>query len=100
MDSKESPQSKNINNMKKHYQERLRCATCAGEDFEFNEDKSYVKCTTCGREYWGGYDELLQYNQDVQDGLMNQLEKDVEKKLKADLQKAFKGIKGIKINIK
>ncbi len=43
--------------MEKHYEGKLRCITCAGEDFEFNEDKSYVKCTTCGREYLGGYDE-------------------------------------------
>ncbi len=38
--------------MKKHYHEKLRCTTYAGEDFGFNEDKSYVKCTTCGREHW------------------------------------------------
>ena len=64
--------------MEKHYEGKLRCITCAGEDFEFNEDKSYVKCTTCGREYLGGYDELLQYNQDVQDEVMNSMKKDAE----------------------
>jgi hypothetical protein len=37
---------------------------CGMEDyFEYNEDKSYIKCTNCGKEYLGGYDELVEYNQ-------------------------------------
>lgn len=81
--------------MEKHYEGKLRCVTCAGEDFEFNEDKSYVKCTTCGREYLGGYDELLQYNQDVQDEVMNSMKKDAEEIVKTEFEKAFKGLKNI-----
>ncbi len=81
--------------MEKHYEGKLRCITCAGEDFEFNEDKSYVKCTTCGREYLGGYDELLQYNQDVQDEVMNSMKKDAEEIVKTEFEKAFKGLKNI-----
>lgn len=75
---------------------KLRCITCAGEDFEFNEDKSYVKyATTCGREYLGGYDEL-QYNQDVQDEVMNSMKKDAEEIVKTEFEKTFKkGLKNI-----
>ena len=42
----------------------LRCITCGGEDFEFNEDKSYIKCNLCNREYFGGYDELIELNEE------------------------------------
>lgn len=81
--------------MEKHYEGKLRCITCAGEDFEFNEDKSYVKCTTCGREYLGGYDELLQYNQDAQDEVMNRMKKDAEEMVRSEFEKVFKGLKNI-----
>lgn len=83
--------------MKKYYEERLRCVTCAGEDFEFNEDKSYIKCTICGREYFGGYNELIEYNQNVQEEVFNQAKEDVEKTIESELKKIFKGIREIRI---
>lgn len=83
--------------MMKHYKKRLRCATCAGEDFEFNEDKSYIKCTTCGREYFGGYDELIEYNQDVQEEVIRQVKEEVKKVVESEFQKTFKDIKEIRI---
>ena len=45
---------------------KLRCAVC-GDDtsFEFNEDKSYVKCTFCNREYIGGIEELKEHNRNA-----------------------------------
>lgn len=43
---------------------QLICDTCGDTDgFGSNDDKSYIKCNTCGREYNGGYDELVEYNQ-------------------------------------
>jgi len=43
---------------------RLICDTCGSDNcFETNEEKTYVKCEACGREYFGGYDELLELNQ-------------------------------------
>ena len=52
--------------MKERYTGKLRCATCGDtESFEFNDDKSYIKCVKCNREYFGGYDELLSYNQET-----------------------------------
>jgi hypothetical protein len=41
----------------------LRCDTC-GSDSHFisNEDNSYIKCSLCNREYWGGREELIELN--------------------------------------
>ena len=55
-----------------------RCATCGCDDqFEYNEDFSYIKCKNCGREYFGGKTELLEYNteaiEEAQQELMNEL---------------------------
>lgn len=37
-------------------------------DFEHNENKSWVKCKNCGREYPDGIDELATFNQNqIQD---------------------------------
>ena len=85
--------------MKDSYEKNIpaRCATCAGSDFEFNEDKTYIKCNRCGREYHGGYEELKMLNQEyIQNGI-NDLASDVLDDLKEDFKKAFKGNKFIKI---
>lgn len=39
-----------------------RCIDCFEERFEWNEDKSYVRCKVCSREYLGGYNELVDLN--------------------------------------
>lgn len=38
------------------------CVSCLGKSFEYNADKTYVKCKTCGREYHGGYLEVVDLN--------------------------------------
>jgi DNA-directed RNA polymerase subunit RPC12/RpoP len=70
---------------------KLRCAVC-GDDtsFEFNEDKSYVKCTRCGREYFGGYNEVVELNQELVETELEDIEKEVTIDLKNDLNKVFK----------
>ena len=69
------------------------CATCAGSDFKIDENKTYIKCNRCGREYHGGYEELKMLNQEnIQKGV-NELAGDVLDDLKSDLKKAFKGNK-------
>lgn len=35
---------------------------CFEDRFEWNDDKSYVRCKVCGREYKGGYNELVDLN--------------------------------------
>lgn len=39
-----------------------RCIDCFEERFEWNKDKSYVRCKVCGKEYLGGYNELVDLN--------------------------------------
>ena len=80
----------------------LRCATCgSSSDFEFNDDKTYVKCTKCNREYNGGYDELVELNkthiQEEMDELKAEVKKDAENYLRDSLKKALKGNKFIKL---
>ena len=84
------------------FQIKLRCATCGSEDdFEQNDDKSYVKCTKCNREYFGGYDELVELNQAMfEEALANkksEIKKDIEKDIHDILKKAFKDNKHVKI---
>lgn len=40
----------------------LKCPTCGGESFEVNQDRTYVKCELCGREFLGGLEELKEFN--------------------------------------
>ena len=70
---------------------KLRCAVC-GDDtsFEFNEDKSYVKCTRCGREYVGGYNELVELNQEQINSEIQNIQEEVAKDLEDEIRKMFK----------
>jgi hypothetical protein len=78
----------------------LRCDTCGDTSFEYNEDKSWVKCKRCDREYHRGYDELVQLNQAAIDEQLNEMKKEVTQDLKKDIGKMFKDVfKGNK-NIK
>lgn len=79
---------------------QLRCITCGDSDFQFNDEKTWVKCNRCGKEYLGGYDELVALNQEKINDELEDTEKEVTKDLKDDLTKmmkdAFKGNKNIK----
>ena len=83
--------------MKKEYFLRLRCATCGREDsFEYSDDKSYVKCTFCNREYFGGIEELKELNEDVIEEVKEEIKSDAKRYLESELKKIFKGNKHIK----
>ena len=83
--------------LKDNYTVKLRCATCGYEDhFEFNDDKSYVKCTMCNREYLGGIEELKELNEEAFDELKGQIADDAKSYIQDELRKAFKGNKFIK----
>lgn len=62
---------------------RLKCPTCGGESFEANQDRSYVKCETCGREFSGGLEELKEFN-------MPEIEKAARSVAEDKLTKMFK----------
>jgi len=90
--------------MKKSYDKNitLRCITCGDtEHFEFNDEKTWIKCTKCNREYPGGYDELIDLNQQLINEQIEEtksdLIKDVENEFKDMLKKTFSGNKNFKI---
>ena len=90
--------------MKKDYSKiiHLRCVVCGSDsDFEYNEDKTFVKCTKCNREYLGGYDELVELNEGLIDEELEQtkeeITRDIHNELTGMLKNAFKGNKYIKI---
>jgi cytochrome c-type biogenesis protein CcmH/NrfF len=81
---------------------KLRCIVCGMEDcFECNEDKSYIKCSNCGKEYFGGYDELVECNQQEINSVVESKKDEIAKDLKKDIEdmfkNAFKGSNFIKI---
>ena len=83
--------------MKEEYEIRLRCATCGCDDqFEFNDDQSYIKCTFCNREYLGGIEELKELNEEVIEEVKEEIEQDAMSYIEGELKKAFKGNKYIK----
>lgn len=80
----------------------LRCVVCgSADDFEYIENKTFIRCKKCNKEYLGGYDELVELNQahiqDVIDDLKDEVKQDAEKYLRDSLKKALKGNKYIKI---
>ena len=83
--------------MKENYEIKLQCATCGCDDqFEFNDDQSYIKCTFCNREYFGGIEELKELNEEVIEEVKEEIEQDAMSYIEAELKKAFKGNKYIK----
>lgn len=83
--------------MKTQYEGNLKCATCQSEThFEYNEDRTYIKCTNCNREYLGGYGELLDLNQEAIDIVKKAIAKDVKKEFYDNMKDALKGNKFIK----
>ena len=90
--------------MKRDYSRniRLRCIVCGSDDcFECNENKTYIKCTKCNKEYHGGYDELVELNTAFIDMEISQMKDEIGKDLHDDILKTLKsatrGTKFIKI---
>lgn len=84
--------------MQNEYLLRLRCVICGCDDqFESNEDNSYIKCTFCNKEYFGGIEELKECNQDAFNEVKEEIQKDASAYIEERLKNAFKGCKYIKI---
>lgn len=78
--------------MKDNYEKSvtLRCVTCGDTELEYSEDKSTILCKRCGKEYPGGYDELVALNQHEIDEELEKLGKEVMKDGKAYFDKMMK----------
>jgi len=76
---------------------QLQCITCGDADFEFNEDKTWIKCKRCGREYIGGYDELVELNQNRISQTIDDFKNEIAKDIKDDIRNALKGNKYLKL---
>lgn len=78
----------------------LKCITCGGGEFDCNDDKSYIKCKLCNYEYHGGYDELVEMNQETIGQALELKKNEIAQDLKEDITKklrdAFRGNKYIK----
>lgn len=86
-----------MDKLKDNYTIKLRCATCGSDNhFEFNEDKSYIKCTMCNREYFRGIEELKELNEEMFNKVEKQIEEDAKSYIEDELLKALKGCKNIK----
>lgn len=70
----------------------LRCITCGDTSLEYNEDKTIIVCKRCGREYLGGYDELVALNQPEIDKEVEKLGKEVLDDAKVAFHKMIKDI--------
>lgn len=86
--------------MKKNYSRSisLRCVVCGSADhFEYNDDKTYVKCTLCNREYLGGQEELQEMNEamiaEEVESLKKEVSEDLKKGFRETLKKEFRGSK-------
>lgn len=87
---------KDFNN--KEYNLILRCPTCGDDShFETNTNDGSVICTICNTYFLGGKEELLSYNDDAVEEIKSEIARDVKDAIKAELLKAFKGNKSIKL---
>ncbi|MFZ4862968.1 hypothetical protein ACL9RF_12380 [Sphingobacterium sp. Mn56C] len=76
----------------------LYCPICGQSDFECNDNKSYVKCNNCEREFHGGIDELAEFNhaeienevQKYGQALLDDFAKNLERKFKNNIHLKFK----------
>lgn len=78
--------------MKESYNKKtkLQCITCGDSDFKHDENKSWIKCNRCGKEYKGGYDELVELNQGNIDRDKDFMKKEVKEDLQKDLSEMFR----------
>lgn len=71
---------------------KLQCITCGGTDFEANDDKTYIKCNTCNREYLNGYDELVELNQENIEKSVQNIKSEVRDDIQNEINDMLKNI--------
>jgi len=83
---------------------QLQCHVCGDTNLESNENRSWIKCNNCGKEYHGGYNELVEFNQSKINQELEKTKEEIFKDLQKDMgdmfEKAFKGNKNVKFKRK
>lgn len=81
--------------LKKDYSRdvRLRCVVCGDtESFKINDNEQTIICERCGRKYTGGKDELVELNQQLIDGEVEDIKAEVTKDVQKEFNKMIKSI--------
>ena len=75
----------------------LRCSTCGGAEFKQGPTRNDcpIECATCGRFF--NREELIRENGEIIDNALGEVKADIAADFKAELRKAFRGSKSIKI---
>lgn len=72
---------------------KLRCITCGDDSsFDYNENKTYIKCLRCNREYFGGYEELVALNQALIDRSVDDLKEQIQTELSLKIKSMFNNL--------
>lgn len=79
--------------MKQNYNKQIKllCATCgSGDFFDKNEETGVITCKKCNRIYYGGYDEIVELNQQCISSNVENMRQEVQQNLIKDLNSMFK----------
>lgn len=79
--------------MKENYNTQIKmlCATCGSSDFfNKNEETGVITCKKCNRIYYGGYDEIVELNQQIISSEVDNIKQEVQQDLIKDLKNVFK----------
>lgn len=79
--------------MKQNYNKQIKllCSTCgSGVFFDKNEETGVITCKKCNRVYYGGYDEIVDLNQQKIDAEMEKMKQVVKQDLKNDISNIIK----------
>lgn len=79
--------------MKKNYSKEISliCPTCGGSGtFEMDEQTRAIKCKKCNRIFYGGYDELVELNQQRIGDEIDSTTKEISKDFQKEFVKIFK----------
>jgi len=79
--------------MKQNYNKQIKlvCATCgSGDFFDKDEDTGVITCKKCNRVYYGGYDEIVELNQQQIGAEIENMKQEVQQDLLRDINNIFK----------
>lgn len=74
----------------------MHCNLCDSEDLFLNETESYAKCNSCGNEFLGGKNELLQLNSKRIELAQKEFGEMISDEIVKSLKDSFRGSKFIK----